>query len=222
MEQNPLSRNICKSSNGDLVAGKMTDQLELMVKYLIHLQFYSEEEGVLFSRDKKHRISIDGIGPVIGAFEEEFRSRIHLIKRKEFRRFLDEIARVIHFDVEAVLLEFNRSVKEIGSHNLSDELSANFLIGPIRSALQTQEFDLCMFDIRRDAIQRLGTDDARSIVDARISDYYSRNEFSVSMLHNLALLRMLTQLYGSSEVQDRVEMIFEQFCEELIAKLAKN
>jgi hypothetical protein len=200
----------------------MTDQLELMVKYLIHLQFYSEEEGVLFSRDKKHRISIDGVGPVIEAFEEEFRSRIHLIRRKEFRRFLDEVARVIPFDVETVLLEFNKSVNEIGSHNLTDELSANFLIGPIRSALQTQEFDLCMYDIRRDAIRLLGTDDAKTIVAQRISDFYSRNEFSVSMLHNLALLRMLTILYGSPEVQDRVELIFEQFCEELITKLTKR
>jgi hypothetical protein len=200
----------------------MTDQLELMVKYLIHLQFYSEEEGVLFSRDKKHRISIDGVGPVIEAFEEEFRSRIHLIRRKEFRRFLDEVARVIPFDVETVLLEFNKSVNEIGSHNLTDELSANFLIGPIRSALQTQEFDLCMYDIRRDAIRLLGTDDAKTIVAQRISDFYSRNEFSVSMLHNLALLRMLTKLYGSPEVQDRVELIFEQFCEELITKLTKR
>ncbi|MHA2150698.1 MAG: hypothetical protein ACXAAQ_01740 [Candidatus Thorarchaeota archaeon] len=199
----------------------MTDQLELMVKYLIHLQFYSEEEDVLFSRDKKHRISIDGIGPVIIAFEEEFRSRINLIRRKEFRKFLDEVARKVPFDVEAVILEFNRSVQEIGSHNLTDELSANFLIGPVRSALQTREFDLCMYDIRRDAIERLGTDDAVTVVDERISDYFSRNEFSVSMLHNIALLRLLTSLYGSTEVQDRVGLIFEQFCEELISKLSK-
>ncbi|MGY5865261.1 MAG: hypothetical protein RTV41_11720 [Candidatus Thorarchaeota archaeon] len=200
----------------------MTDQLELMVKYLIHLQFYSEEEDVLFSRDKKHRISIEGIGSVVLAFEEEFRSRVHLIRRKEFRKFLDEVARVIPYNVEAVLLEFNKSVREIGSHNLSDELSANFLIGPIRSALQTKEFDLCMFDIRRDAMRRIGTDDAKKIVDERISDFFSRNEFSVSMLHNIALLKMLTSLYGTTDVQDRVGLIFEQFCEELVTKLSKQ
>ena len=201
---------------------EMTDQLELMVKYLIHLQFYSEEEDVLFSRDKKHRISIEGIGSVVLAFEEEFRSRVHLIRRKEFRKFLDEVARVIPYNVEAVLLEFNKSVREIGSHNLSDELSANFLIGPIRSALQTKEFDLCMFDIRRDAMRRIGTDDAKKIVDERISDFFSRNEFSVSMLHNIALLKMLTSLYGTTDVQDRVGLIFEQFCEELVTKLSKQ
>jgi len=199
----------------------MSDDLELMVKYLIHLQFYSEEEDVLFSRDKKHRISIEGIGPVVTAFEEEFRSRVHLIRRKEFRKFLEEVARVIPYDVEFVLLTFNKSVREIGSHNLTDELSANFLIGPIRSALQTREFDLCMYDIRRDAIQRLGNEDAMKIVDERISDFFSRNEFSVSMLHNLALLNFLTSLYGPVETQDRVGLILEQFSEELITKLTK-
>ncbi|MHA2359040.1 MAG: hypothetical protein ACXAB5_02110 [Candidatus Thorarchaeota archaeon] len=198
----------------------MTDQLELMVKYLIHLQFYSEEEDVLFSRDKKHRISIEGIGPVITAFEEEFRSRVHLIRRKEFRTFLDEVARKIPYDVEPVLLQFNDSVREIGSHNLTDELSANFLIGPIRSALQTQEFEACMYEVRRDSIKRMGTDDARATVDRRISDYYSRNDFFVSILHNLALLKLLTTLYGSDEIQDRVNLIFEQIRGDLVKKLS--
>ncbi|MFW9793623.1 MAG: hypothetical protein ACFFEE_04945 [Candidatus Thorarchaeota archaeon] len=200
----------------------MIDQLELMVKYLIHLQFYSEEEDVLFSRDKKHRISIEGIGPVISAFEEEFRSRIYLIRTKQFRAFLDGIARVIPYDVESVLLQFNDNVREIGSHNLTDELSANFLIGPIRSALQTQEFEACMYDVKRDAIRRLGTDDAKSVVDQRISDYYSRNDFYVSILHNLALLKLLTSLYGSEEIQDRVALIFEQIRSDLVKKLSRK
>ncbi|OLS30782.1 MAG: hypothetical protein ThorAB25_07600 [Candidatus Thorarchaeota archaeon AB_25] len=200
----------------------MTDQLELMVKYLVHLQFYSEEEDVLYSRDRKHRLSIKGVGPVVIAFEEEFKRHIHLIRHKQFRAFLKEVAKTIPFDIEPVLLQFNDSVREIGSHNLTDELSANFLIGPIRSALQTREFEACMYEIRRDAIQRVGTDDAKIVVDERISDYYSTNEFSVSMLHNLALLRLLTSLYGSEEVQDRVGLILEQFCEELVIKLSKG
>ena len=201
---------------------EMSDQLELMVKYLVHLQFYSEEEDVLFSRDKKHRLSIKGIGPVVIAFEEEFKRHIPLIRRKEFRAFLVEVAKTIPFDIEPVLIQFNDNVREIGSHNLTDELSANFLIGPIRSALQTREFELCMYDIRRDAIRRQGTEDAKKIVDERISAFYSTNEFSVSMLHNLALLNLLTSLYGSDEVQDRVELILEQFSEELIVKLSKT
>lgn len=200
----------------------MTDQLELMVKYLIHLQFYSEEEGVLYSRDKKHRLSIKGIGPVVAAFEEEFKRHLHLIRRKEFHKFLKEVAKNIPFDVESVLLQFNDCVREIGSHNLTDELSANFLIGPIRQSLQIREFEACMYEVKKEAIERLGTNDAKMLVDDRISEFYSTNEFSVAMLHNLALLNLLTSLYGTEETQDRVNLILEQFCEELITKLSKK
>jgi hypothetical protein len=193
-----------------------------MVKYLVHLQFYSEEANVLYSRDKKHRLTIKGIGPVITAFEEEFKRHLHLIRRKEFHAFLKAVAKTVPFDVESVLLEFNDSVREIGSHNLNDELSANFLIGPIRSALQIREFEACMYEIRKDAIKRIGTDDAKTLVDERIARFYSMNEFSVSMLHNLALLRFLTTLYGTDEIQDRIGLIYEQFCEELVMKLSKK
>ncbi|MFX1559701.1 MAG: hypothetical protein ACFFBL_03870 [Promethearchaeota archaeon] len=199
----------------------MTDQLELMVKYLVHLQFYSEEDNVLYSRDKKHRLTIKGIGPVITAFEEEFKRHLHLIRRKEFHAYLKAVAKTIPFDIEPVLLDFNDSVRELGSQNLTDELSANFLIGPIRSALQTREFEACMYDVRRKAIERLGTEDARSVVNERIMKFYSTNEFSVSMLHNLALLKYLTTLYGTDEIQDRIGLIYEQFCDELVTKLSK-
>ncbi|MFW9833988.1 MAG: hypothetical protein ACFFEK_08345 [Candidatus Thorarchaeota archaeon] len=194
--------------------------MELMVKYLVHLQFYSEEEDVLYSRDKKHRLSIKGIGPIVLAFEDVFKRHIHLIKRKEFHKFLREVSRIVPFNVEQVLLEFNDSVREIGSHNLTDELSANFLIGPIRSALQTREFEACMYNIRRKAIERLGREDAKKIVDQRISQFYSTNEFSVAILHNLALLNLLTSLFGNEEVQDRVQLIVKQLSEELVTKLS--
>jgi hypothetical protein len=198
----------------------MEDQLELMVKYLVHLQFYSEEEDVLFSRDKKHRLSIKGIGPVVSAFECVFQRHIQLIRRKEFHSFLKEVAREIPFDVEQVLLAFNDSVREIGSHNLTDELYANFLIGPIRSTLQTREFDACMYNIRKKAVERLEKEDAKIIVEQRISQFFSTNEFSVAILHNLALLNLLTSLFGNEEVQDRVHLIVEQLSEELVTKLS--
>ena len=54
----------------------MSDQLELMVKYLIHLQFYSEEEDVIFSRDKKQKLSIPGVREVVLTFENEFQQHI--------------------------------------------------------------------------------------------------------------------------------------------------
>lgn len=198
----------------------MSDQLELMVKYLIHLQFYSEEEDVLFSRDKKDKLSIPGIGEVVLAFENEFQQHIQLIRRKEFRAFLEAVARKIPFDVEPILIDFNLNVGELGSHNLTDELSANFLIGPIRSLLHSREFEACIYEIKREAIIRVGSDDAKALVDERISDFFSRNDPSVSMLHNLALLKYITFLYGPKETQLRVVRFFDQYCEELATKLS--
>ncbi len=201
---------------------ELSDQLELMVKYLIHLQFYSEEEDVLFSRDNKQKLSIPGIGLVIAAFENEFLQHVHLIRKKEYRAFLDAIAKKISFDSEPVLINFNRSVSELGSHNLTDELSANFLIGPIRSLLQSREFDACVYEVKHEAIIRVGTDDAKEIVTDRISDFFSRNDSTVAMLHNLALLKFLTFLYGSKETQQRVVRIFDQYCDELASKLSRE
>ncbi|MFW9845480.1 MAG: hypothetical protein ACFFD6_01930, partial [Candidatus Thorarchaeota archaeon] len=187
---------------------------------LVHLQFYSEEEDVLYSRDKKECLSIQGIGPVIAAFEEEFRSRLHLIRSKEYRAFLEAIADTLPFDVEAVMMEFNESVREIGSHNLTDELAANFLIGPIRTALQTREFQSCMDEMKRKATKLIGSDDAKQIVVERISDFYSRNDPTVSMLHNLTLLSLLAKLYGPEDIQRRVRQMVDLYCDELVAKLS--
>jgi len=198
----------------------MSDQLELMVKYLIHLQFYSEEEDVLFSRDKKHKLTIPGIGQVVADFEGVFQNHIHLIRKKEFRTFLKAVAKKIPFDTESVLINYNKSVSELGGHNLTDELSANFLVGPIRSILHSREFDACIYEIKHEAIVRLGTDDAKAIVDDKISDMFSRNDSTVSMLHNLALLKFITFLFGPKETQLRVVRIFDKYCEEFASKLS--
>jgi hypothetical protein len=198
----------------------MTDQLELMVKYLVHLQFYSEEEDVLFSRDKKDRLSIEGIGPVVAAFEDEFTQYLNFIRKKEYRAFLEAVAEDIPFDVESVMLEFNNSVRELGSHNLTDELAANFLIGPIRTALQTSEFEACVGEAKRAAVKQLDRNDAEDIVDERISDLYSRNDSTVSMLHNLALLRFLATLYASEMTRQRIRQTLELYSNELVTKLS--
>jgi hypothetical protein len=191
-----------------------------MVKYLIHLQFYSEEEDVIFSRDKKQKLSIPGVGEVVLAFENEFQQHIDLIRKKQYRAFLEAVNRKIPFDVESVLIEFNRSVGELGSYNLTDELSANFLIGPIRTYLQTREFDACIYEIKHEAVIRLDYDNAKTLMSDRISDFFSRNDSSVSILHTLALLKYITFLYGPKETQLRVVRIFDQYCEELAGKLS--
>lgn len=193
-----------------------------MTKYLIHLQFYSEEEDLFYSRDKKHSLAIPGIGPVIARFENIFKIHLDLIRKKQFRAFLDAIAQSIKYDVEAVLQDFNENVREIGSESLTDELSANFLIGPIRAAIQGREFDACIYEIRKQAVENLGYENGKEIVEDRISDLFSRNDQTVSMLHNLALLKYLTELFGSEETQARVNKIFNDYCLELVVKLSRH
>lgn len=200
----------------------MKDQLELMVKYLVHLQFYSEEEDLLYSRDKKHSLRIRGIKSVIAAFENVFLRNLDLIRKKQYKTFLAEVAKVVPFDVEAVLLQFNDNVQDLGSENLTDELCANFLIGPIRANLQTREFEACIYAIQRKAEKLLATPDAKSVISERLSDCYSRNEYSVSMLHNLALLNHLTRLFGSEETVTEVQIILDQMSDELVGKLAES
>ncbi|MFW9888017.1 MAG: hypothetical protein ACFFER_07545 [Candidatus Thorarchaeota archaeon] len=198
----------------------MPDQLELMVKYLVHLQFYSEEDVVLFSRDKKDRLAIEGIGPVVAAFEEEFRSHLHFIRKKKYRAFLEAVAEEIPYNVESVMIEFNDSVRELGSHNLTDELAANLLIGPIRTDLQTREFEACISKAKRAAIDQMNANDPEDVVNERISDLYSHNDSTVSMLYNLTLLRLLASLYASDMTKQRVNRIFELYSNELVAKLS--
>ncbi len=193
-----------------------------MVKYLIHLQFYPEEEDVIFSRDKREKIKIPGVGKVISAFENEFLKHLDLIRKKQYRKFLEEVNRKIDFDVESILVDFNKSVEELGSDNLTDELSANFLIGPIRTQLHIREFDECIYEIKHEAIIRVETDNAKEIINERIADFFSRNEPSVSMLHNLALLKYITFLYGPKETQFRVVRVFDQYCEQLASKLSES
>ncbi|MFX1330394.1 MAG: hypothetical protein ACFE9W_02460 [Promethearchaeota archaeon] len=198
----------------------MTDQLELMVKYLVHLQFYSEEDDVLFNRDKKDRLTIEGIGPVVASFEEEFKRHLNLVRKKKYRAFLEAVAEEIPYDVESVMIEFNDSVRELGSHNLTDELAANFLIGPIRTALQTREFEACISRAKRAAIEQINANDPEDVVNERISDLYSRNDSTVSMLYNLTLLRFLASLYASNMTKQRVNRIVELYSKELVAKLS--
>lgn len=199
----------------------MSDQLELMVKYLIRLQFYSDEEDVIVSRDKREKIKIPGVGKVIAAFENEFLQQINLIRKKQYRKFLEAVHRKVDFDIESILVDFNKSVEELGSNNLTDELSANFLIGPIRTYLHIREFDECIYEIKHEAIIRKETEDAKEIIGERIADFFSRNEPSVSMLHNLALLKYITFLYGSKETQFKVVRVYDQYCEQLAAKLSE-
>ncbi|MHA2424551.1 MAG: hypothetical protein ACXAEF_07170, partial [Candidatus Thorarchaeota archaeon] len=125
----------------------MEDQVELMVTYLVHLQFYSKDTDELVSRDKKSKLHIHGIGPIVEAFKCDLLGPIDLIKAGEYREYLYAVEKVLPIDLDAIEAEFNSNVSQLSNQELSPELVVNFLVGPIRSNLQNREFEKTIEDI---------------------------------------------------------------------------
>ncbi|MGY5874726.1 MAG: hypothetical protein RTU30_03175 [Candidatus Thorarchaeota archaeon] len=212
--------DISHSSFELLVGGDVDNQLELMVTYLVYLQFYSEDEDILFSRDKKVKVSIPGIGPVVDAFVEEFMRPIHLISSGDYRLYLDELAKTLPFDADQIEQEFNRSMGDLPPAEHRIELIANFLIGPIRSALQKREFEDCMDNVIDEAMVRVTDPKTRSTLRSRLEDLYSHNDPSVSLLYNLVLVRLLASIYGNEVIRVKVDEMVQTRCNDLVTKLS--
>ncbi len=197
----------------------MEDQLELMVKYLVHLQFYSEEEDVIFSRDKKTRIHVPEARGVVKAFEEYLKKDLHLVREERYTEYLERVATTLPIRTTEVEWEFQKNIREVGEAGLSDELAANFLIGPIRSTIQTREFEVSMERIKREARRRLPRPLEDSTIDGRLAYLYSSNDKTVSLLHNLTFLRLLASLFGEPESYETIDGLVKEHSEKLIKKL---
>ncbi|MFX1370029.1 MAG: hypothetical protein ACFFAY_15660 [Promethearchaeota archaeon] len=197
----------------------MTDQMELMVKYLVHLQFYSEEEGILFSRDKKVRVHLPEAKSVVLAFEEELKRPLQLISERKYSQYLEQIAEKLPIRATEVEWEFQKNIRELGEGGVTDELATNFLVGPIRSTLQTREFEVMMDRLKREVRRRLPEPLQETTVEGQLSKLYSTNDESVSILYNLVFLKLLSSIYGDSSITEKVESLIEQYSEEVIVKL---
>ncbi|MFX0044286.1 MAG: hypothetical protein ACFE8Z_00420 [Candidatus Hermodarchaeota archaeon] len=197
----------------------MEDQLELMVKYLVHLQFYSEEEDVVFSRDKKVRIHVPEAKFVVHAFEQYLKQHIELIRKGHYMEYLDKVAEVLPIRTTEVEWEFQKNYRELGQEALTEELTANFLIGPIRSTIQSREFEVLMEQVKREARRRLPEPLEDTTIEERLGDLYSANDPTVALLYNLSLLRLLASLFGTLSHHEKINQLVQNHCEELIAKL---
>ncbi|MDF1538456.1 MAG: hypothetical protein P1Q69_06100 [Candidatus Thorarchaeota archaeon] len=197
----------------------MEDQIELMVTYLVHLQFYSEDTGELFSRDKQSKLFIHGIAPIVDAFRCELLGPIDLIKTGNYRQYLDEIAKVLPIDIDIVEDDFNRNVSQLTTQELGPELIVNFLVGPIRSNLQNTEFEKAIEDILFLAFMRYKTLRPREELQTKLKDMYSQNDSCVAMLYNLVLLRLLVSKYGGDELQYRVNGWVTKYSNDLVSRI---
>jgi len=196
----------------------MESSLELMAKYLVHLQFYSEDEDVIVSRDKQIRIFILGAKQIVTSFVDELTDSIDLIPKREFRKYLEKRAKRLPIDVTALEREFMGTINQLGESGYTDEIAANFLIGGIRTALQRNEFESCIKDVKRKLEVKLGHESGEQIQE-RLEYLYSTSDPTVSLLHNLALLRLLASIFGTDEMHTGINKLVMEHCETLLSKL---
>lgn len=198
----------------------MEDSLELMAKYLVHQQFYSEEDDTIVSRDKQVRVSIPGAREIVSSFVEEFLDGIDLIPKKEYRKYLIKRAETLPIDAEKIEREFLSTISQLDESGKSDMLIANFLIGSIRTALQKAEFEKCIVEVKIKLEKKLGSETNHHIQE-RLEYLYSTSDPTVSLLHNLSLLRLLSAIYGTSKMFDHISHLVREHCKTLVVKLTE-
>jgi hypothetical protein len=199
----------------------MEGQIELMVTYLVHLQFYSEEGELLYSRDKKSSIHIPGIGAVISAFVKELLKPIENIINGEYRTYLTRISEVLPVDIDAIEEEFNNQIMQLPEEQRTPELIVNFLVGPIRSELQNHVFEVLMSQIQRLAATKISGEKKEDAIEQRLKEVYSRNDKTVALLYNLVFLRLLIKIYGSEDLYQRVNDIVYYYQNALVNLLVR-
>lgn len=199
----------------------MEDSLHLMVTYLVHLQFYDEEENILYSRDKKSKVSIPGIKAVIQSFVDELINHLDYLKSGNYREYIDEMAKILPINADMIEQEVLSSLEILPENELTIEMIANFTIGPIRSALHKSEFETCMNRVVQEAEKQHTSADSKEIIRDRLSEFYSINDENVSLLYNLVVIRLLASIYGNDDVLNRIERLINKHCTRLVEKLTK-
>lgn len=196
----------------------VSPSLELMAKYLVHQQFYSEEDDTIVSRDKQVRVNIPGARELVNSFVGEFLDGIDLIAKGRYHQYLVKRGKKLPINVDTIEQEFSITISQLDESTKSDLIIANFLIGSIRTYLQKKEFLSCINDVKYMLEIKLGSELNR-IIQERLEYLYSTNDPTVSLLHNLALLRLLSSLYGSTDTFNQIDKLVETHCITLIQKL---
>ena len=183
----------------------MNDDAELMVEYLVSLQFYSDDDEFIYSRDKKYRIHILGIRPSVQSFISQLVSPINLIRQSRYREYLEQIRETLEFDIDEVWGEFKDNISDLSDHDLSMELVVNFLVGPIRSNIQQREFNRLIENLKSSLLLDLDDSASKSKIQSALEDAFARNDESVSMLYSLSFLRYIVTEFGNDDILEDTE-----------------
>ena len=197
----------------------MNDDAELMVEYLVSLQFYSDDDEFIYSRDKKYRIHILGIRPSVQSFISQLVSPINLIRQSRYREYLEQIRETLEFDIDEVWGEFKDNISDLSDHDLSMELVVNFLVGPIRSNIQQREFNRLIENLKSSLLLDLDDSASKSKIQSALEDAFARNDESVSMLYSLSFLRYIVTEFGNDDILEDTERYISSYTRKLKAKL---
>ena len=192
--------------------------LELMAKFLVHQQFYCEEDDTIVSRDMHVRVNIPGAKELVDSFVNEFLDGIHLISSGEYHEYIVRRAEKLPINVDLIEGDFMNTISQLDEDARSDVIIANFLIGSMRTALQKREFVKCINDVKHMLEIKFGKKE-NALIQERLQYLYSTSDPTVSLLHNLALLRLLSGLYGTEELYEMIDKLVEDHCITLIEKL---
>ena len=183
------------------------------------LQFYSEEDESIFSRDKKYKIHVPGIRVPIQSFIRYLVAPIDLVRKDHYREYLERVCEKVDFDITQVWDNFMGNISDLSDEDLSVELVVNFLVGPIRSTIQQREFNRLVEQLKTSIDRDLSDSVDKSKIQLALEDAFARNDESVSMLYNLSFLRYIITEFGNGLVLTEVDKCISHYTMQLKQKL---
>ncbi|HMF30386.1 MAG TPA: hypothetical protein VKK79_03165 [Candidatus Lokiarchaeia archaeon] len=193
--------------------------LDEVAKVLVYQQFYDEKKDVIFGRTKAVKVHIPGVGEVVEAFVREFTDPIQLLKDRHYMQYLNLIAKNLPIDVVLIEEKFHESLGKIDSQDLNEVIIATSLISEVLATLRDTEFKNIFEEIKQEARSKHNSPGASAIITTRLQEFIAQNENSVSLLYNLALLRVLAAVYGTASFAATINKLVQKYLRALVEKL---
>jgi hypothetical protein len=200
--------------------GMAESPLGELAKALVYQQFYDEKEQVIYGRTKSVKVHIPGVGEVVDKFVNEFTAPIELLQNKQYMQYLNQIAANLPIDTINVERKFREAIEKVGDQESAEIFAATYLIGEVLASLRDSEFNNLMEDAKQEAKQRRNFPGSSAIITSRLQQFSAQNDNTVSLLYNLALLRILTIVYGSGEIATTVDKLVRKHLRALVDKIA--